>query len=40
MPANSWLISISVDDKGKVEIEGFAAKTADLVVALEKVKIL
>ncbi len=38
MPADAWLISISVDDKGKVEMEGFAAKTADLVVALEKSK--
>ncbi|MDH4231540.1 MAG: PilN domain-containing protein [Nitrospirota bacterium] len=38
MPKDAWLISISVDDKGKVEIEGFAVKTADLVVALEKTK--
>jgi Tfp pilus assembly protein PilN len=38
LPTDTWLISISIDDKGKVEMEGFAAKTADLVVALEKSK--
>jgi len=38
LPADIWLINISIDDKGKVEMEGFAAKTADLVVALEKSK--
>ncbi len=38
LPKDAWLISISIDDKGKVELEGFAARTAELVVALEKSK--
>jgi Tfp pilus assembly protein PilN len=38
MPADAWLVTISVDDKGKVEMEGFSTGTADFVVALEKSK--
>jgi Tfp pilus assembly protein PilN len=38
LPMDAWLINISIDDKGNVEIEGFASRTADLVVALEKSK--
>jgi len=38
LPADTWLVNISIDDKGQVEMEGFAARTADLVVTLEKSK--
>lgn len=38
LPANAWLISLSIDDKGRVEMEGFSPMTADLIVALEKSK--
>lgn len=38
LPRDAWLINISIDDKGKIEMEGFAARTAELVVALEKSK--
>ena len=38
LPNDAWLINLSIDEKGKVEIEGFASKTADIVVALEKSK--
>jgi hypothetical protein len=36
MPKDAWLMSLSIDDKGKVEMEGFTTKTSNLVVALEK----
>ena len=39
LPNDAWLINLSIDDKGKVEMEGFASKTADLVVALEQSKV-
>ena len=38
LPANAWLINLSIDDKGRVEMEGFSPMTADLIVALEKSK--
>jgi Tfp pilus assembly protein PilN len=38
LPTDSWLMNLSVDDKGKVEVEGFTKKTANLVLALEKSK--
>ncbi|MBS1127041.1 MAG: Fimbrial assembly protein (PilN) [Nitrospirae bacterium] len=38
LPTDSWLMNLSIDDKGKVEVEGFTKKTANLVVALEKSK--
>jgi len=38
LPSNAWLINLSIDDKGKVEMEGFSPMTADLIVALEKSK--
>jgi hypothetical protein len=36
MPKDAWLMNLSIDDKGKVEMEGFTSKTSNLVVALEK----
>jgi len=36
LPKDAWLMNLSIDDKGKVEMEGFTAKTSNLVVALEK----
>jgi Tfp pilus assembly protein PilN len=38
LPVNAWLINFSIDDKGRVEIEGFSPMTADLILALEKSK--
>ena len=38
MPMDAWLVTISVDDKGKIEMEGFSSGTADFVVSLEKSK--
>ena len=38
LPVNAWLINLSIDDKGRVEMEGFSPMTADLIVALEKSK--
>jgi Tfp pilus assembly protein PilN len=38
LPSDAWLMNLSIDDKGKVEMEGFTKKTANLVVALEKSK--
>jgi Tfp pilus assembly protein PilN len=38
LPKDAWLMNLSIDDKGKVEMEGFTNKTATLVVALEKTK--
>lgn len=36
VPADTWVINLSADDKGNVEMEGFSRKTSDLVLALEK----
>ena len=36
VPADTWIINLSVDDKGNIEMEGFSRKTSDLVLALEK----
>ncbi len=36
LPKDAWLVSFSADEKGKIEIEGFAKKTTDLVMAIEK----
>jgi len=36
IPADTWIINLSLDDKGGIEIEGFSRKTSDLVLALEK----
>lgn len=36
VPTDSWIMNLSVDDKGKVEIEGFTKRTANLVLAIEK----
>lgn len=36
IPGNAWLIHISIDEKGVVEIEGFTAKTAAVISAIEK----
>lgn len=38
LPTDSWVMNLSTDDKGKVEVEGFTKKTAGLVLALEKSK--
>lgn len=36
VPDDTWIINLSLDDKGSIELEGFSRKTADLVLALEK----
>ncbi|MHB8882000.1 MAG: PilN domain-containing protein [Thermodesulfovibrionales bacterium] len=36
IPADAWLISLSADDRGKIELEGFTGKTSSVVMALEK----
>jgi len=36
LPGDAWLINLTVDDKGMVEIEGLAAKTSVVVTAIEK----
>ena len=36
IPADTWIINLSIDDKGSVELEGFSRKTSDLVLILEK----
>ncbi len=36
LPKEAWLINLTVDDKGAVEIEGFTNRTAALIMALEK----
>jgi hypothetical protein len=38
LPKDAWLINIAVDDRGKVEIEGFTGKTSSVISALEKSK--
>ena len=36
IPADTWIINLSLDDKGSIELEGFSRKTSDLVLTLEK----
>ena len=36
VPDGAWIINLSLDEKGAIEMEGFAKKTSDLVMALEK----
>ena len=36
IPADTWIINLSLDDKGGIELEGFSHKTSDLVLILEK----
>ncbi|MDA8083485.1 MAG: hypothetical protein M0024_07505 [Nitrospiraceae bacterium] len=36
LPKEAWLISLTVDEKGKIEMEGFAARSSSVVMALEK----
>ncbi len=36
LPSDTWLINVSADEKGKVEIEGLTPKTSAVVTALEK----
>jgi Tfp pilus assembly protein PilN len=35
LPKNTWLTSLSVDDKGRIEMEGFTKKASELVLLLE-----
>jgi hypothetical protein len=35
LPEDAWLTDLSADEKGKVEIEGYAQRTAELIVPLE-----
>lgn len=35
-PKEAWLVSLSVDEKGGLELEGFTNRTAALILALEK----
>ncbi|MBA4372811.1 MAG: hypothetical protein C0402_08085 [Thermodesulfovibrio sp.] len=36
IPKEAWLVSLTIDDKGAIEIEGFTNRTAALILALEK----
>ncbi len=36
IPVDSWIINLTLDDKGGVELEGFSRKTSDVVLILEK----
>jgi len=36
LPTDAWLMNLSIDDKGKVEMEGFTKQTSKLILALEK----
>jgi len=38
LPTDSWLMNLSIDDKGKVEMEGFTKNTSKLILALEDSK--
>ncbi len=38
LPKNTWITNLSVDDKGRVEIEGYTKKASELVLALENTK--
>jgi len=35
LPKNAWLVSLSADENGKVEIEGFAERAADIIGPIE-----
>lgn len=35
LPRDAWLITLSIQDKGKVEIIGFAKNVSDIIIALE-----
>ncbi len=39
LPKDSWLASMSVDEKGKIEIEGFARRAANIIEPLSKTKL-
>lgn len=39
LPKDAWLLSLSIDEKGRVEIEGFAKRTSEVLIALEKSKV-
>jgi len=36
LPKSAWLINMTVDDKGRIEIEGFTNRTSALIMAFEK----
>jgi len=36
VPDSAWIINLSLDEKGTIEMEGFAKKTSELVMALDK----
>ncbi len=36
VPADTWVINLSLDDKGGIELEGFSRKTSDTVLSMEK----
>jgi Tfp pilus assembly protein PilN len=40
LPRNAWLTSLSADEQGKLEIEGFADKAADIITPLENSPLL
>lgn len=39
LPKDTWLVSMSVDEKGKVDIEGFAKRAAGVIEPLSKSKL-
>ncbi len=39
LPGETWIINLAIDDKGKIEIEGFTKRTSELVLSLENSKI-
>lgn len=39
LPKDAWLISLSADESGKVEIEGFAKRAADIIGPIERSEI-
>jgi Tfp pilus assembly protein PilN len=39
LPKDAWIINLSVDDKGKIEMEGFTRRTSELVLSLENSEI-
>jgi len=36
VPNDTWIMSLTIDDKGIIEMEGFSRKTSGLIMALEK----
>jgi len=36
VPNEAWIINLSLDEKGAIELEGFSRKTSDLIMQLEK----